>query len=191
MNSKNDIIDAAQIIRADIDLSYRNGYAFSRGLRATLGFLGFLGLLAILSGDSGLIIGPIILVIAIYILTSTYGTEITLEKNYIRNYTTSFGIKKGKWLPSLNYPDITILKTGKGVQMNQVFGPGKVELKEDVYEIHLLSANHRKRILIKEVKNLKDAFILAEELANKMDKNLVQFNPKISQATLNRRYERH
>ncbi|MDA7803118.1 hypothetical protein N8987_00895 [Crocinitomix sp.] len=192
----NDTLDSDSITEFKIDLKFINGYAFSNGLRIGMGLLGFLGIIALLTGGIGLIIGPILLITSVYVNTATYGTEISLANNYVRQYSTSFGIKKGKWVATTLLPDITVLKMGKSLSFNHAFigiteGPGSVKIDKDVYEVYLLSANHRKRILIKESQSYNEAYLIATDITEKMGKNLVQFNPVISQATRARRYERH
>lgn len=191
MNELKDTLDSGSITESKADITFKNGFSFGQGLRIALGILGFFGLMALISGGAGFIIGPIIVSISAYVLTSTYGTEISLSNNYVRAYTRSFGIKRGKWVPTVLLPDMTVLKMGKAMGMNQVFGPGEVKIESTVYEVYLLSANHRKRILLKETTDGKEAFIVAQELSEKMGKNLVAFNPVISKATRARRYERH
>lgn len=184
-------LDSDAIENCTPDLVFKNGYSFGTPIRYAMGGILFLCFFLILSGGNGLIVGPILAIMASYILTSTYGTEVSLENKYVRNYTSSYGIKKGKWKSTLMLPDISILKMGNSVAFNQIYGPGSVRLDDHVYEIYLLSANHRKRILLKTCASGKNAFIAAEELSLKLEKNLVPFNPKISKATLRKRYERH
>lgn len=191
MTEINDTIDSDLITGSKADLTYKNGYTFSFGLRVAISILSVFGVFAIVSGGPGYIIGPIILFFGSYALTSTYGTDVSLSNNYVRVYSSSYGIKRGKWVPTVLMPDITVLKMGKSVGMNQIFGPGEVKLEKAVYEVYVLTANHRKRLLLCETESGKTAFETAKMLADKMEKNLVQFNPIISQRTRNMRYERH
>lgn len=184
-------LDGEQLENCVVDIDYKNGYSFGSALRITIGILGFFGAVALFSGGNGIIIGPILVVISIYILTSTYGTQVSIENKYVKNYTASFGIKKGKWISTHLLPDISILKMGNPVSFNQAYGTNSIQIDNHVYEIHLLSKNHRKRILLRTRATYADAFIVAEELSNILEKNLVPFNPVLSQATLQKRYKRH
>lgn len=187
-----EIIDSNSITDSKADIRYRNGYAFSLVLRVSSGIFAVLGLIAIISGGAGYILGPIFVLTGIYVNTSTYGTEISLSNNYIRIYSTSFGVKKGKWQSTVLLPDICILKIGRKTSASHIFGAGSVQLEDDgVYEVYLLTANHRERLLLRETKEGKEAAETGRFLAVKMKKNLTTFNPVISERTKTMRYERH
>lgn len=187
-----DAIDSAALTNSKADIRYRNGFSFSSILRISSAIFALLGLIAIISGGAGYILGPIFIVIGIYVNSSTYGTEISMSNNYIRVYSTSFGIKKGKWQSTALLPDICILKMGKSVSVNHIFGAGAVTLEGDaVYEVYVLTVNHRKRLLLCETSSAKEAGEKARFLAEKMQKNFTTFNPIISEKTRSMRYERH
>lgn len=188
----NEAIDSGPLTNSKADIRYRNGFSFSTILRVSTGIFAFLGLLAVISGGAGYILGPIFIIIGIHVNSSAYGTEISLSNNYIRVYSTSFGVKKGKWQSTVLLTDICILKMGKSVSVNHIFGAGAVTLEGDaVYEVYILTANHRKRLLLFETSSAKEAAEKAQFLAEKMQKNLTTFNPVISEKTRSIRYERH
>lgn len=99
-----------------------------------------------------------------------------------------FGIKSGKWESSLLLPDLCVLKIGKtqSVANSRTGGIG-TDMDVSKNEVYLLSANHRKKILIKTCDSKAKAVAFAEDLAQKMGKNFVEFNPKISEQTKARR----
>lgn len=191
MSNTNDTLDSGSITDSVIDISYDNGFTFSSGLRIAMTLLGLIGCYAIYDGAIGYIIGPPIVLFSIYAHTSKTGTDVSFENNYIREYSKSFWIKKGKWIPTGLLPDITILKMGKSIGINHVYSEKTAQTTKTVYSVCVLSANHRKRILICETTSGKKAHKTALFLAEKMDKKLKDFNPIISKATLAKRYERH
>lgn len=191
MNQDRETIDSDEITLSNADINYRNGYSFTPGLRITMSVLALFSVLAIVSGGNGYIIGPPLLLLALYIVTSTYGTQISLKNKYIKPYTSSFGIKKGKWISTILMPDITVLKMGKSVVLKHTFGAADLHLVNEIFEVYLLSKNHRKKILLFETKSYNEAYLVANELAEKMNKNLNKFNPVISAATRSKRYNRH
>lgn len=191
MNQDRETIDSDEITLSNADINYRNGYSFTPGLRITMSVLALFSVLAIVSGGNGYIIGPPLLLLALYIVTSTYGTQISLKNKYIKPYTSSFGIKKGKWISTILMPDITVLKMGKSVVLKHTFGAADLHLDNEIFEVYLLSKNHRKKILLFETKSYNEAYLVANELAEKMNKNLNKFNPVISAATRSKRYNRH
>jgi hypothetical protein len=191
MDELRDALDSSSITDSVIDITYHNGYTFSLGLRIAISFLGVFGIFAIISGGYGYVLGPPILLFTFYAHTSTFGMDISLSNNYIREYSKSFWYKRGKWVPTQLLPDITILKMGKSIGVNHMYSEKTAQFTKTVYSVWILSANHRKRLLVRETESAATAYEVAVFLAEKMGKNLVDFNPVISQATRAKRYERH
>jgi len=188
MSNNDQLVDNDHISNSKPDIRISNGYSFGPATRLVAGVLLILGLLATLSGRGGYIIGPIISLAALFALTSKFGTEISLANNYIREYAVVFGIKGGKWQSTLLLPDLCVIKIGKtrSVASARTGGIG-AEVDASENEVYLFSANHRKRVLIKTCKSKKQAIDFASELAQKMHKNFVDFNPKISDQSKARR----
>ncbi len=186
-----DTLDSDLIDNSIADIRYKNGFTFGLAMRIVMACLGSLCLLMILSGGAGLIIGSPIFIFSIYALTSSFGTEISFNNGYVKEYSSSFGIKKGKWKSTHLMPEITILKQGQPTVLKHNFAEGATNFDESTYDVLLLSANHRKRMLLKICKSGKEALKVGQKLEEQLEKKLVQFNPKISQKTLARRYERH
>jgi hypothetical protein len=191
MANLDETLDSGSITDSVVDKSYIHGFTFSSGLRIAISFLGVFGLPAIYSGGPGYLIGPPMIFFAIYVHTSITGTDISFENAYVREFSKSFWIKKGKWVPTNLLPDITILKSGKSIGVNHIYSEKTARYTKAQYSVYLLSANHRKRVLMHETESATTAHETAVHLAQKMDKNLVEFNPVISKATLAKRYERH
>ena len=85
-------------------------------------------------------------------------------------------------------PDITVMKLGKKAGIVGI-RTGGITMERDVSvnEVYLLSANHRKRILVKVCQSQKEGVEFAKEIAQKMGKNFVAFNPPVSEKTKARR----
>lgn len=194
MHKDTDLIDNESITNHSADITVKNGFSFS-SITRTLGVcLLVLSLLAISSGGGGLIIGSVIFLASLFAITSTHGVEISLSTNYIREYSSAFGIKSGKWQSTLLLPDICILTIGKTVTMpggsmamGTMVGASNIELDATKTEVYLMSANHRKRVLIKICKSKREADSFAQELAQKMNKRLAVFNPQISEQSKRKR----
>jgi len=187
--SKNDqLVDNDHISNSKADISISNGFSFGPATRFLAGILAAFGLLAVLTGGPGLFVGPVICLMSFFALTSKFGTEISLSNNYIREYGSVFGIKSGKWESSLLLPDLCVLKIGKtqSVANSRTGGLG-TDMDVSKNEVYFLSANHRKKILIKVCNSKAEALNFAQDLAQKMGKNLAEFNPKISDQSKARR----
>lgn len=191
MGYSDETLDASSITDSVVDVLYDNGHTYSLGLRVAMSLFGIIGLFAIYDGGWGYFIGPPIILIAIYTHTARTGTDVSFENNYIREFSKSFWVKKGKWVPTSLLPDITILRMGKSVGVNHVYSEKTAHVSKTIYSICILSATHRERILISETESSKKAYEVAVFLSKKMDKNLTDFKPFISKATMARRYERH
>ncbi len=188
MSKKDQLVDNDHISNSKADISISNGFSFGPATRFVSALLAVFGVFALLTGGPGLFVGPVITLMALFALTSKFGTEISLANNYIREYGSVFGIKSGKWESSLMLPDLCVLKIGKtqSVANSRTGGIG-TDMDVSKNEVYLLSANHRKKILIKTCDSKAKAVAFAEDLAQKMGKNFVEFNPKISEQTKARR----
>ncbi|MBI3133233.1 MAG: hypothetical protein HYZ14_01025 [Bacteroidetes bacterium] len=188
MGTNDQLVDNDHITNSTADIRISNGFSFGPATRLVAGVMVVLGAFALLSGGAGFFLGPIILLAALFALTSKFGTEISLSNNYIKEYSVAFGIRSGKWQSTLMLPDLCVIKLGKtrGVANTYTGGIG-TEVDASKNEVYLLSANHRKKVLMKVCNSKKEAENFARDLAQKMGKNYVPFNPKISEQTKARR----
>jgi hypothetical protein len=149
--------------------------------------VGIIGLLFITLGGLGYFACPLFVLATVYTLSAFNGTEISLKNGCIKAYSSSFGIKKGKWIPSLFLTDICVLRLGIAVdEAHSINQPGK-----QVYEIFLMTPDHRKRFFISVFDRKVDAFSIGKALAKKLKKEFSCYQPKISAATQAMRYKRH
>ena len=183
---KDNLIDSDNITKFNPDIVIKNGFSFGPVTRLVSGVLIVFGALAIISGGGGYFLGPIICLAALF--ASSYGAEISLSNNYIREYTSTFGFKTGKWVSTIGLPDIAVMKLGKtrGVA-NIRTGGTAFEVDASANEVYLLSANHRKRVLVKVCQSRSDGVEFATQLAKQMGKNFVPFNPSVSEKSKARR----
>jgi hypothetical protein len=190
MTKKLDLLDSSAIDDSRADQTFKNGYVFSLLLRFLIGIFGIIGILAIYYGEAGYVIGPILLLIASFGLTYQHGTDISFENSYIRPYTKIWGIKRGKWISTISYPDLAFLKMGTSTGLKDIKRRTS-EQDNNHYDLYLFSGNHRKRLYITSFKGLTKTEEVAKELADLIDKNFTTFQPRISKNTLAKRYERH
>ncbi|MEO9531912.1 MAG: hypothetical protein ABJG68_15835 [Crocinitomicaceae bacterium] len=179
-----ELIDNGSISEHTVDLTYKNGLSFTGNTRL-LGFIVILmGPIAIFTGDvAGLVIGPVLVLGGGFVLTSQYGTDICLSNKYVREYNKVFFIKTGKWRTTAPYTDICITKIGKTQTRADMTGAVSTEIDVSKNEVYLFTSDHRKRFLLKVCKSAKEAAKIADELAEKLDKKVAIFSPKLSSAT--------
>lgn len=184
-----EVLDSNAKIRAE--LTYNNGAVFNKTMRILLGVIcSFLLLGDLTLNPLALLASLVFFPVGIYAFTAFNGTEISLSDCAVRAYSTSYGVKKGKWESTNLLPDISVMANSAGVVMSNMYAGGHTVLKTKIYQVVLLSPNHRKKVIVCEKTDPDQAFEVAKMLAEKMDKKIVEFNPVISQQTMDRRYRR-
>lgn len=137
----------------------------------------------------------LIIVVCILILNYKSSVEIDLSKNKFRECGQLFFYTSGKWRNFSSYTDVAILTTTKTIknEMNAGMNAGvglyqdSVSYNEKETAVYVLTQSHRHRVLIKVCKNYNAAEEFGKELAVELDKRYTVFNPKISQASMNKR----
>ncbi len=186
--TKPDILDDGEIRSFTIDVSVDNGYNFGTTTRFVAWLMLAFGLVFLVNGGPGYFIGPVVLLASTFVLTSKYGTHICLSNKYIREYSTLYFFKRGNWIPTHTLPDVSVLRIGRAIgQVRYSTGAEINSVDVTMSEVYLLSQNHRMKVLLKVCKSTKEANLFAAEMAEKMGKNFVPFNPVISEKTKARR----
>lgn len=128
----------------------------------------------------------ITLIVGYWLAFKSSGTEIDLEKRLYRPFTSSFGFKRGDWVSYATYPDIAVLHGKEGFT---AYSRGMVELSvaDTVYDIYLLSEDHRKRLILTRCKSAELAEKDCQELAKKLGLRCTAYAPKLSERTKGRR----
>ncbi|MEX1000874.1 MAG: hypothetical protein WDZ35_02035 [Crocinitomicaceae bacterium] len=184
--TNDELLDNDPISKHTVDISYNNGHTFGVSPRVFAGIFTLFGLLMILSGGAGFFVGPLVLLIGLFVLTSIVGTDICYRTKYVREYHKRFFIKTGKWKSTQTYPDLCILKLGKSKRQSDMSSAVSTDIDISKNEVYLMTANHRKRILIRTCDNLAQAKETAELLAEKLGKSIQPFRPAITQKTQER-----
>lgn len=191
MAKKLDLLDSADIDDCRVDLSFKNGFVFSQFLLFFVFIMGLLGIIAMMNGELGYFFGPPLILLAIFGLTYRHGTDISVDNQYIRPYSRLFGVKTDKWIPTTLLVDMAILKMGKTIGIQYEKTSEDQRNKKGVYDLYLLSTNHRKRVYITSFSSMKKAYEEGQYIADLLAKRFTTFQPVISKATRAKRYERH
>ena len=131
-------------------------------------------------------LGILISAVGAFFWSSTYGFQLDTTTNNFREYGSVYGIKRGEWKSLDKYPFITVLKSRMGATL-YTRNHSSITLIEDAYEITLLSSTHRTKVVVQKFKKIETAKINAEKFASEFDKEIVKFNPQVSEATMKRR----
>lgn len=106
--------------------------------------------------------------------------------NKLRREYTSFLLKKGKGYSYEEYPYMAVLSGREGYA---AYSRTMVEQKitEEVFDIFLLSKDHRKRLIVARGNDRNDAVGKGQRLARTIGLEWTTYNPKVSDKTRARR----
>ncbi|WP_104734733.1 hypothetical protein [Hanstruepera ponticola] len=153
--------------------NHRTNYFFPSAARI-LGFVMIIiGLIGIFSRGIETIL---ISFIGFGICFTRYGVLIDTTNHKLKDYNQVFGIKFGKWELFKNYPYITVLTI---TEKSTTYSQSNLEnsTRRTVYRITLLNENHYKKLLLKKLKNEKEANKLAEDYAKLYKLEKVVYSP--------------
>lgn len=144
-----DLLDNESITNHEAEITLDHGPSFTPRMRmfAIIFLIGALGMYA--SGGAGYIIGTGLLLGGIFVISSRHGTQISLKTNYVRAYHDRFFVKSGKWLPIAAFSDICILKISKTLTTSDLTGAVSTSMDVSKNEVFLMTHDHRKRFLLK------------------------------------------
>ena len=132
------------------------------------------------------IIGIIILLISSFIWSSSYGFEVGRSDQMYREYSSAFGKTWGKWEFLDNFPFMTILTLRDGVTVRSL-SSASTTLVENYYGVYLLTDSHRTKVLVNRFTDLEKAKEFITPIALNLNKEVVQYDPVISERTRMRR----
>ena len=150
----------------------------------------FSGAIASLAGIGAAFENPILglglFTVGVFLLSSSYGTQIDFGNKKYREYGTLFFIKRGPWKELDKLQDVTVLtsRTATQIMANMV---QTRTVRDERFEVCLLNNNHRRKIAIQKFKELDDAKKFATSLAAKMNSSVVKYSPVVSDKTRSRR----
>ncbi len=180
-------IQGEDILDHHPDIQFDNGYSFSWGIRM-VGLVGAVfGLVIMFFGGFALVLGPIFIIAGGFAATSWVGTEICYEECSIRDFHSVFKYRTGEWISTDYFTDVCILKLGKKQSGEDALGTEVNKVDMSKCEVYLMTYDHRKRVLVKSCDDMIESVKIAELICNKLDKNLVKFNPKRITPSENRR----
>jgi hypothetical protein len=165
---------------------YRHGKSFPFG-GVVIGWLFFIVGLVMLLGNSFLGL-PVLIIGSVMAFTKSL-TIIDVANEKIRTGASFLGVKFGDWEDYSSFPYISVLRNDVKTKMLSR-GSAEAHLKDVYYNINLLSGSHRKKILILKYPEKGKAIAEAKKVAIKIERELVDFNPVLSQRTKERRDRR-
>jgi len=154
------------------------------------GFLIIATILALLFLLANLWIGLLSISLTVTLWTLKVGIEIDPNASKYRYFKSFYGSKSGKWEDLNNYKSIIVLKkTLKGNMLSPKL-VNEISYKHIVFDVNLATANHRSKLSLKKYRSIDSAMDLAKKLNLELNLPIEQYNPTISQKTMQRRKNR-
>lgn len=119
------------------------------------------------------IIGLLILVVGAILGLSSYGSEIDVTNRKLREYQSKFGIKSGKWQDLNTKPYLGIFKSRSGYLIYSRSTNSTTDI-DDYYDVCLMNASYRRRIVLQKFKSKNEALNFAHKLENKIESYRIQ-----------------
>lgn len=151
----------------------------------------FVGYIFLAVGAIAIFTNPLIallpIAVGIYFVFTVLGTEVDFENKRVREYVRVFWQKHGTWEPLDHFPDMAILRKRLNYTMRSYYSNQSITNTEQVYDVCLLTPNHRERITLCRYPTVEQAREAAEEWAKKLDCEYTSYNPEVSAASRRRR----
>jgi len=164
----------------------KTAFDFSAGNQAS-GFMQTFGYLIVISALSAIgrswIVTLVVLSIGLRMATTRNGIKLDAIQGKYKVYTAYlFFIKIGKWQSLDNYPHLSVLGTQAGEKTTS-WGGNENTLTERVWDLMLLTPNHRGKLFVKRFQDEAAAWDQADILARALKKECTTYNPQISAAS--------
>ena len=112
-----------------------------------------------------------------YLLFLTKGVEIDFSKSRIRNFIGFLNFKKGQWKDINKYKNIVILVKNGKVNIQGTLLTADVELKDEFYELYLMTENHRQRFFVMSSNSKGDIMKVVTDMLTKTQLELKKYKP--------------
>ena len=164
-------------------ISNRIGFQFALPIVAVGLLITLFGIISLIQVT---IFGFVLIPVGLLFVTSSYGSEIDPVKNQFREYDSYLGVKRGDWTSMDDVFFLTVLKGRLGTRFYSQSNRS-TSLIDDKYEVYFLNKNHRKKVLIQKFETKKEAIEFAEKISKIIKKQIVSYNPVVSEKTRLRR----
>ena len=119
------------------------------------------------------------------------GIEINCTSRKYRLFKSVLGLKKGEW-KNIDFFKGIIIRAKSGSK--ELMGPNLAlmpTVRGMSFDIYMVDETHRKKLLIKSFKSKSKGLDFAKKLSSQVNLPFQKYNPKISQATLERKRRRN
>lgn len=156
-------------------------HSFGKSFPPSLTFSGYVFMtIGIITLFSQIIIGSILLIIGAFVGFTKSGIQINLEDHSYRDYNSFGGLKQGKWKSLSPYKYITLLVAKEVSATLSASNRRAITGSNTYYDICLLNDNHRKKLVIKRIKDKQLAASEVRELSALLHLPLTKYHPNAS-----------
>ena len=155
-------------------VNYGLGFSFALPVVAAEVIMTLAGLVTLLSNP---IAGVLMVVSGPFLRSSSYGVQIDMEASKFREYGSMHGIRSGDWKSLDKTPYLNIMKGRDSMRMYSRSNQSTTVIG-DRLEVCLPTQTHRTKIVIQKFDDQMEAQVFAQNLAERLGKELVTFNPQ-------------
>lgn len=138
--------------------------------------IGLFYLLAVIIDILNLLIALPLLILGLFLATAKNGIILDKEKAKYKITVFFLGLEFGKWKAISVFTDIAILSFNKGITALSR-GQRATTFNTKVFEIYMLTKNHRERIILKRYKEEDKANVFAQDIAYKLGMEFNIYSP--------------
>ncbi|MDX2361944.1 MAG: hypothetical protein QNK23_14130 [Crocinitomicaceae bacterium] len=164
-------------------IQHRLGFSFAVPIVIVGVVITLAGILAAIESP---ILGIVLVLVGPFFWSGLYGTQIDKSNNRFREYGSMYGVKSGQWKPLDKMPYLTVLKGKSGMTVYSRSNRS-TSIIDDRYEVCLLNQSHRTRTTVKKFETKQEAMNYCTTLADDLNKEVVMYNPAVSEKTRSRR----
>ena len=132
------------------------------------------------------VIGSVLIGVGGYFCFSRYGVQIDWDKQRIREFSTYFGVKKGKWLDLNIFKGVAVLQSnhiGRGFSRAQV----GITFKETFFNVTILDKKHLKKLVIRRFGSNAEAVAFMKQFSELSKIEVVKYAPQLSKQSIERK----
>jgi hypothetical protein len=124
-------------------------------------------------------IGSISLILGLFLATAKDGIILNKENNKFKKAIFFLGLEPGSWKSLERFTDISILTGNIGLGFYRLITSRNSSAfhSKKVFEVYMLSENHRERIILKRYKQEDKAAVFSQDIAHRLGMELTVFSP--------------
>jgi hypothetical protein len=154
----------------------------------------YAGMLSIVLGGLSIYLSPllglIVVLLGLFLTFTTQKVRVNIQDNSIKLYHSLFGIESGKSHSLDAFAYLSVLSSKVVTRVQSRAGVFSESSADNFFDVYLLSKTHRNKVLLARFKVRNEAEVKAKEFSLKLKREVVIFNPQLSQSSSQKRRRR-